>query len=104
MNKILLVAAIAVAILGAAPVQAASVKVCLDIGTATYGPGGDYTYYETRSGRTWNGRWSGSPRAGRSVHVRFPNGRTRTDKFTMVGGQLYLTNRQGERYRASYCD
>ena len=107
MRKFLLVAATAAATLVAASAQAApvSVKVCLvDVGTVTYGLDREYTYYEERSGRTWTGKWRGSPKAGSSVRVRFPNGRTRTDKFTMVGGQLYLTNRQGERYRASYCD
>jgi hypothetical protein len=82
------------------PALAAS--FCMNDGSkAIYGSGGEYRYQ--RRGVEFAGTWSGSPKVGGEVQVRFPNGATRRDHFIKKGRTTYLVNLSGQRFAGHFC-
>lgn len=84
------------------PSSVSAASACLMTGgKATYASGGKYTY-TAPNGKTFSGKWSGSPQAGGAVNVLLPNG-NRHDRFVMEGGQLYMITKHGSRYAVRFC-
>lgn len=82
--------------------QAFAASFCMNDGSkAIYGRHGAYRYQ--RRGTEFAGKWSGSPRVGGTVRVRFPNGATRRDHFIKQGGTTYLVNLSGQRFAGRFC-
>ena len=82
--------------------QAHAVSFCMNGGSkAIYGS--HHAYRFQRNGTEFAGKWSGSPRVGGTVRVRFPNGATRRDHFIKQGGSTYLVNLSGQQYPGHFC-